>query len=150
MDDLLPRSHPNFLCPSFQIGDKIYITTQSHSDLIPKWQGPYMVILLSPTTMKLKEFTPWVYITRLKKAMQPNNENAVRLILTKFLTQALQLQSSHSFHRPQLVMDEPIGFMAAIIPGTISGRYLGLETSRIHIWTRWRLHLYPVAPGNLL
>ena len=48
-----------------------------------------------------------------------------RLILSKFLTQALQLQSSHSFHRPQMVMDEPIGLTAAIIPGTTSGRLSG-------------------------
>jgi len=58
-----------------------------------------------------------------------------RLILIKFLTQALQLGSSHGFHRPQLAMDEPVGFTATIIPGTTSGRYLGLESSRIHART---------------
>ena len=35
-----------------------------------------MVILLTPTTAKFKEITPWVHITRLKKFMQPNDENA--------------------------------------------------------------------------
>ena len=40
MDDLLPRPHPNLPYPSLQIGDKVYMTTQSHSDLTPKWQGP--------------------------------------------------------------------------------------------------------------
>ena len=40
-----------------------------------------------------------------------------RLILIKFLT---------------LGMDKPVSFTAAIIPGTTSGRYLGLESSRIH------------------
>ena len=39
-------------------------------------QGPYTVILLTPTAAKLKEITPWVYITWLKKIMQPNDENA--------------------------------------------------------------------------
>ena len=52
------------------------MTNQSHSDLTPKWQGPLMVILLTPTTAKLKEITPWVHITWLKKFMQPNDENA--------------------------------------------------------------------------
>ena len=52
------------------------MTVQSHSDLTPKWQGPYMVILQTPTTAKLKEIIPWVHITRLKKFMQPNDENA--------------------------------------------------------------------------
>ena len=33
------------------------------SNLTPKWQGPYTVILLTPTAAKLKEITAWVYIT---------------------------------------------------------------------------------------
>ena len=61
--------------PSFQI-DKAYMTTQFHSDLTPKWQVPYTVILLTPTAAKLKEITPWVHITQLKKVMQSNDENA--------------------------------------------------------------------------
>lgn len=52
------------------------MTVQSHSDLTPKWQGPYTIILLTPTAAKLKEITPWVHITQLKKVMQPNDENA--------------------------------------------------------------------------
>ena len=52
------------------------MTTQSHSDLTPKWQGPYTVILLTPNTAKLKEITPWLYITQFKKVMKPNDENA--------------------------------------------------------------------------
>ena len=67
MDNLLPWPHPNLPYPSLQIGDKVYMTVQSHSDLTPKWQGPYTVILLTPTAAKLKEITPWVHITWLKK-----------------------------------------------------------------------------------
>ena len=52
------------------------MTVQSHSGLTPKCQGSCMVILLTPTTAKLKEITPWVHITQLKKVMQPNDENA--------------------------------------------------------------------------
>ena len=52
------------------------MTTQSYSALTPKWQGPCMVILLTSTAVKLKEITPWVHITWLKKVMQPNDENA--------------------------------------------------------------------------
>ena len=33
-----------------------------------------------------------------------------RLILIKFLTQALQLYTSHGFHRPQLATDKPVSF----------------------------------------
>ena len=35
-----------------------------------------MVILLTPTTAKFKEITPWVHITQIKKVIQPNDENA--------------------------------------------------------------------------
>ena len=52
------------------------MATQSHSDLTPKWQGPYIIILLTPTAAKLKDITPWVHITWLKKIMQPSDENA--------------------------------------------------------------------------
>ena len=76
MDDLLPQPHTSLSYPSLKIGDKVYMTTQFHSDLTPKWQGPYMVSLLTPTAAKLKEITPWVHITQLKKVMQPNDENA--------------------------------------------------------------------------
>ena len=75
MDNLLPRPHPNLPYASLQIGDKVYMTVQSHSDLTPKWQGSYTIILLTTTAAKLKEITPWVHITRLKKVIQPNDEN---------------------------------------------------------------------------
>ena len=88
MDDLLPRPHPNLPYPSLQIGDKVYMTTQSHSDLTPKWQVPYTVILLTPTTAKFKEITPWVHITRLKNLCSPMMKMLARLILIKFLTPA--------------------------------------------------------------
>ena len=52
------------------------MTTQSRSDLTPKWQGPYMIILLTCTATKLKEITSWVHITQFKKIMQLNDENA--------------------------------------------------------------------------
>ena len=76
MDNLLPQPHPHLLYPFLQIGDNIYMTVQSHSDLTPKWPRPYMVILLTPTSTRLKEITPWVHVTQLKKVMQPNDENA--------------------------------------------------------------------------
>ena len=89
------------------------MTIQPHSDLTPKWQGPYTVILLTPTAAKLKEITPWVHITHLKKAMQPNDENACQTNTYQvFHTGPTTLK----FHQPQLATDEPVSFTAAIIP----------------------------------
>ena len=59
-----------------------FIWRQSlYDNLVPLRSNPKMarslhVILLTPTTAKLKEITPWVHITQLKKVMQPNDENA--------------------------------------------------------------------------
>ena len=55
------------------------MTVQSHSDLTPYWQGSYTIILLTTTAAKLKEITPSVHITRLKKVMQPSDENAYHI-----------------------------------------------------------------------
>ena len=79
IDNLLPRPHPNLPYASLQIGDKVYMTVQSHSDLTPKWQGSYTIILLTTTAAKLKQITPWVHITRLKNVMQPSDKNAYHI-----------------------------------------------------------------------
>ena len=60
------------------------MTVQSYSDLTPKWQGPYKVILLTPTSTKLKEITPWVHIIWLKKVNQPSDENGCQTYLSSF------------------------------------------------------------------
>ena len=150
VDNLLPRPQPSLPYPSLQTGEKVYMTVQAYSDLTPKWQGPYTVILLTLTTTKLKEITPWVHITWLKKVNQPNDKNGCQTNTYQVSHTGPTTLSSHGFHQPQLAMDEPVSFTASIIPGTTSGRYLGLESSRIHAWTHWRLHLHPVATGNVL
>ena len=136
MDNLVPRPHPNLPYPCLHIGDKVYMTVQSHSDLTPKWQGLYTIILLTPTAAKLKEITPWVHITWLKKVMQPNDENAYHIN---------SYQVSHTgptalkFSRLPLAPTDDgwayrfICIMATVISGTTPGIYLGCESSRIHV-----------------
>ena len=112
------------------------MTVQSHSDLTPKWQGPYTVILLISTASKLKEITPWVHIARLKKVMQPNDENAQQTNTYQVSHRGpTTLKFSWLPPAPQPTMDEPISFTATIISGTTPGRYLGHESSRIHVQT---------------
>ena len=58
MDDLLHRPHPNFPYPSLQIGDKVYMTIQPHSDLTPKWQGFLHCNSADPYCCKIKRNYP--------------------------------------------------------------------------------------------
>ena len=43
-----------------------YLSDNPQGDLTPKWQGPFKVILLTPTAAKLKKVTSWVHLSHLK------------------------------------------------------------------------------------
>ena len=45
----------------------VYLSDNPQGDLTPKWQGPFKVILLTPTAAKLKKVTSWVHLSRLKQ-----------------------------------------------------------------------------------
>ena len=76
IDNLLPRPHPNLLYPSLQIGDKVYMTIQPHSDLTPKWQGFLHCNSADPYCCKIKRNHCLGIHHWLIKVMQPHDENA--------------------------------------------------------------------------
>lgn len=45
----------------------VYLSDNPQGDLTPKWQGPFKVILLTPTAAKLEKVTSWVHLSRLKR-----------------------------------------------------------------------------------
>ena len=45
----LPAPDPQGPLPSLQIGDMVYLSDNPQGDLTPKWQGPFKIILLTPT-----------------------------------------------------------------------------------------------------
>ena len=76
MDNLLPQPHPYLPVPIPPNRRQSLYDRSVPLRPNPKWQGPYTAILLPPTTAELKEITPWVHVTQLKKVMQPSDENA--------------------------------------------------------------------------
>ena len=44
-----------------------YLPNNPQGDLTPKWQGPFKIILLTPTTAKFEKVTSWVHLSRLKQ-----------------------------------------------------------------------------------
>ena len=53
--------------PPLQIGDTVYLSDNPQGDLTPKWQGPFKIILLTPTAAKLEKVTSWVHLSHLKR-----------------------------------------------------------------------------------
>ena len=49
-----------------QIRDMLYLSDNPQADLTQKWQGPFKIILLTPTTAKPEKVTSWVHLSRLK------------------------------------------------------------------------------------
>ena len=61
----LPAPDPQASLPPLQIGDMVCLSDNPQGDLTPKWQGPFKVILLTPTAAKLEKVTSWVHLSRL-------------------------------------------------------------------------------------
>ncbi|XP_054247542.1 protein NYNRIN-like [Indicator indicator] len=49
-------------------GDYVYVRSLSENPLEPKWTGPYQVLLISFTAIKIREQAAWIHHTRVKKA----------------------------------------------------------------------------------
>ena len=63
----LPAPDPQASLPPLQTGDMVYLSDNPQGDLTPKWQGPFKVILLTPTTAKLEKVTSRLHFSRLKQ-----------------------------------------------------------------------------------
>ena len=62
-----PAPDPQASLPPLQTGDMIYLSDNLQSDLTPKWQGPFKIILRIPTAAKLEKVTSWVHLSCLKR-----------------------------------------------------------------------------------
>ena len=62
----LPAPDPQVPLTPLQTGDMVYLSDNPQCDLTPKWQGPFKIILLTPTAAKLEKVTSWVHLSHLK------------------------------------------------------------------------------------
>ena len=44
----------------------VYLSDNPQGDLTPQRQGPFKIILLTPTAPKLEKITSWIHLSRLK------------------------------------------------------------------------------------
>ena len=45
----------------------VYLSDNPQGDLTPKWQGPFKIILLTPTAAKLEKVASWIHLSHLKQ-----------------------------------------------------------------------------------
>ena len=60
----------------FVPGDQVWVKDWKHDSLAPHWKGPYIVVLISPTAVKVAGVTPWIHHMRLKRACHADPEDA--------------------------------------------------------------------------
>lgn len=83
-DHHLPRPH-SVSCPlPVNIGDQVLLSPPGHqpSPLSPKWQGPFKVILITPTAAKLEGLSHWIHLSHLKPFIPPPKDDSSSYTLT--------------------------------------------------------------------
>jgi hypothetical protein len=64
-----------------QPGDMVWVKDWKKEPLQPSWTGPHLVILATPTAVKVTGLTSWIHHSQIKKAatpVDPNNWQAVQ------------------------------------------------------------------------
>nr|XP_054114110.1 endogenous retrovirus group FC1 member 1 Env polyprotein-like [Callithrix jacchus] len=86
-------------------GDSVLIRSLSPKPLAPKWEGPYTVLLTTPSAIRVAEIPSWVHLSRVKKApMDP--PYAGRLFLLALYLSNLPGPSSHTPYRWRFFLTE--------------------------------------------
>ena len=81
----------------YRPGDWVYVRRYQHQTLQPRWKGPYIMILTTPTALKVDGITPWVHYTHVRPAdphtllkdfvpewkSQPDKDNPLKLRLRR-------------------------------------------------------------------
>ncbi|KAI5936106.1 Testis-expressed protein 45, partial [Manis javanica] len=52
----------------FQVGDPVYVRRHWTGNLEPRWKGPFIVLLTTPTAVKVDGVSSWIHASHLKKA----------------------------------------------------------------------------------
>ena len=69
-EQILPRPQEDLKNPQVELGDQVLVKTWqekgSPSQLSEKWTGPYQVVLVTSTAVKVKGLYAWVHNSRIK------------------------------------------------------------------------------------
>ena len=57
-------------------GDQVWVKDWKHDLLAPWWNGPYTVILTTPTAVNVAGIVPWIHHVKVKRAYHGDPENA--------------------------------------------------------------------------
>lgn len=52
----------------FQVGDSVLVRRHRSGNLEPRWKGPYLVLLTSPTAIKVDGIPGWIHASHIKAA----------------------------------------------------------------------------------
>ena len=52
----------------FEVGDAVLVRRHRAGNLEPWWKGPYLVLLTTPTAVKVEGIPAWVHASHVKKA----------------------------------------------------------------------------------
>uniref|UniRef100_A0A8C5QZF7 Murine leukemia virus integrase C-terminal domain-containing protein n=1 Tax=Leptobrachium leishanense TaxID=445787 RepID=A0A8C5QZF7_9ANUR len=79
----------------------------------PKWRGPYLVLLSTPTAVKVAEVVPWKHHSRVKAAAA-SPEPAWKVVTNETNPLRLKLTKDHS-HEPSLDLKAPVFTQTAFL-----------------------------------
>ncbi|XP_035306632.1 uncharacterized protein LOC118239699 [Cricetulus griseus] len=69
------RDHPT-IPHSYQIGDTVWVRRHQAKNLEPRWKGPYIVLLTTPTALKVDGIAAWIHASHVKPARPTDSATA--------------------------------------------------------------------------
>lgn len=58
----------------FQVRDAVYVRCHRAANLKPQWEKPYLVLLMTPTAVKVDGIPTWIHASHVKPVPPPEPE----------------------------------------------------------------------------
>lgn len=59
----------------FRVRDSVLVRRHRAGTLEPRWKGPYLVLLTTPTAVKVDGIAAWIHASHIKKALRQNEDD---------------------------------------------------------------------------